>query len=256
MKIFKYRLLPELTLRRGSILLAVTLLAWPVWGLAVVCTPDDITLSSQSDVDAFQTNHGPGCDRVVGDLDISGADIANFDGLAGLTSIWRITILSNPVLTDTNGLSSVTTTTGAIAILDNAVLANVDGFSGVTDISGGALSIGSNPSLSDISGFSNLTNIATSLQISNTLLTNLDALSGLTSFGGLATHPSLNITFNSALQDISGLAAALAGFDGGMRFETNPSWRILTAFREWRPACGGLSSGTTTPWKIWTNWLV
>ena len=53
--------------------------------LAVNCTPDSITLSSQAEVDSFQADHGPGCDTIVTDLTVTGADITDLTPLSGLT---------------------------------------------------------------------------------------------------------------------------------------------------------------------------
>jgi len=64
------------------------------------CTPDDITLSNQVEIDNFQANHGP-CDRVVTDLIIAGRTIANLDGMSGVSSIggW-LSVRGNDILTN------------------------------------------------------------------------------------------------------------------------------------------------------------
>ncbi len=62
------------------------------------CTPDNIVLGNQADVDAFQTDHGP-CDNVVSTLEVSGADIVDLGGLSGLTSIGlRFAVTGNDAL--------------------------------------------------------------------------------------------------------------------------------------------------------------
>ena len=60
-------------LAAGAILFSGT-----VW--AVDCTPHEIVLSTQAEVNDFQLNHGP-CDRVLGHLTIEGHDIQNLNGL-------------------------------------------------------------------------------------------------------------------------------------------------------------------------------
>jgi hypothetical protein len=65
------------------LLLAVTMqllvLTLPALAFARDCTPLEIELSSQLEVDQFQANHGP-CDRVLQNLPIRGEDITSFDG--------------------------------------------------------------------------------------------------------------------------------------------------------------------------------
>lgn len=205
------------------LLLACTVGAlWPCAAMAKDCVPNDITLGSQAAVDAFQSNHGPGCDRVVGTLTISGPDIADLDGLAGLTAVWWLSILGNPLLSDIDGLASLTTTTGPLEIGGNSLLANLDGLSGVTNLSGGALLLRSNPSLSDLSGLSGLTSIAGSLVVDdNDALVSLDHLASLTN-----VVSSINIGYNAVLQSISGLAG-LTGFSGHLDLRFNPQLASL-----------------------------
>ena len=56
--------------------------------LAVNCTPDSITLTSQAEVNSFQVDHGPGCDNIVGSLTISGASITDLTPLLG--PVWWV----------------------------------------------------------------------------------------------------------------------------------------------------------------------
>ena len=84
-------------------LLVTALFAAPL--LAQDCSPDDITLSTQSDVDDFQDNHGP-CDRIVGGLTIDGEEIGNVDGLSGVVSMGNLRFLFTSELDNLTGLSS------------------------------------------------------------------------------------------------------------------------------------------------------
>ena len=73
------------TLRQLTILILIAMI-FSAPASAQDCTPDDITLSSQAEVDNFQVNHGP-CDTVTGDLKISGNDIVDLSPLSALTTV-------------------------------------------------------------------------------------------------------------------------------------------------------------------------
>ncbi len=183
---------------------------------AVDCTPGDITLSSQADVDDFQTNHGPGCDRVTGTFTITGADITNLNGLSGLTSVYWVNLTGNPLLTDISGLSNLTTFTGPFFISNNSVLTNLTGLSGMVALTGGALIVENNPLLSDLSALSGLVSINASLSIQkNDSLTDLDDFASLTSVSS-----NINIGYNDALVSLAGLSG-LAGFTAGIDLRFN-----------------------------------
>ncbi|MGA9575458.1 MAG: HYR domain-containing protein, partial [Lysobacterales bacterium] len=232
----------------SAVLLFLSPAAW-----AVDCTPDEITLSSQAEVDDFQTNHGPGCDTIITGLTIDGASINDLTPLAGLTTISTVSpfslnhklqisntslvslaglqnlsdvfwlnISNNALLIDTSALSSLTVTRGTLEIHSNALLANLDGFSGVTNLQAGALSLFNNPSLSDLGGLSNLNSTAGSLAImNNDALANLDGLSAL-------SHVASNISIqnNDILTSISGLSG-LTNFTATLDFRFNPQLSSL-----------------------------
>lgn len=209
--------------------------------LAVNCAPDSITLSSQSEVNAFQDNHGP-CDTIVGVLTISGADIAdlsplsgivtadfgsqvllqnnialtNLDGLSGLASARWIEINDNPALTSISGLSSLGLVGGPLFIQNNASLDNLDGLEGITNLFQGALILRDNPNLVDLSGLSNLSSIAASLVIYDLdALTTLDDLSGLSSVAS-----NISIIDNDVLASVGGLSG-VSDFSAGLNVIDN-----------------------------------
>jgi len=124
--------------------------------LAQVCSADPITLSSQADVDNFQTTYGP-CDFIAAALTISGNDITTLSGLSGLTGAsapGRIAIASKPALTQLDGLSGLTGVYW-LDILSNAALANIDGLSNVVSGSGPVI-ISGNALLTNVNGLSGL----------------------------------------------------------------------------------------------------
>ena len=120
------------------------------------CTPENITLTSQGDVNDFQNNHGP-CDR-AGYLSVTGADIVNLDGLANLSSVEDLRIESNAALTNIVGLANLTSVGNNLVIRSNEALINVDGLANLTSV-GWALAIISNFALTDIDGLANLAEI-------------------------------------------------------------------------------------------------
>ena len=67
----------------------ITLWTWCMSSWATDCLPNDITLSSQAEVDAFQTDHGPGCNQVTGKLTVTGGD--NIDEVRANTDYAFIT---------------------------------------------------------------------------------------------------------------------------------------------------------------------
>jgi hypothetical protein len=200
-----------------------------VWGLD--CSSTDISLSSQVDVDNFQSTYGGGgvCDMVSGSLTIvDSTDITNLDGLSSLTSIdGDLKIYENDALTNLDGLSSLTSVGGDLRIgcngyyCDNDTLTNLDGLSSLTSV-GGDLKIYDNDALTNLDGLSSLTSVGGDLGIGcqdfdcgNNALTNIDGLLRLTSVGG-----NLDISSNHALTNLNGLSS-LISIDGGLDISWN-----------------------------------
>ena len=225
------------------LLLLVIIFSEPT--LAQKCSPVNLDLTTQADVDNFQVNHGP-CD-LVGNLLVQGADITNLDGLSGLTTVGTILrITNNPALTNIAGLSSLISV-DRLNIIGNTLLGSIDGFSGVASLPGsldiggntaltnlnglsgltstGFVNIYRNPLLSNITGLSALASVGTSLSIwENASLTTLDGLSALASVGVEAKFVSdagLSIIDNSALINVNGLSA-LTYLRGELWIQDNP----------------------------------
>jgi hypothetical protein len=183
------------------------------------CTPDSITLASQAEVDAFQTNHGP-C-TVLDTLIVAGANITNLGGLSDLEGVRWLEVGPNPVLTSIAGLSSLVSVTGPLFIQANPLLTNVTGLSGLTGL-GGALILESNASLSDVSALSGVTTLGGSLVVmNNDALASFDSLSSLTTVGG-----PINIVGNDALTSIAGLSG-LTDFHSALNITDNPQLASL-----------------------------
>src|SRR5690606_16612386 len=100
------------------------------------CPPGDVSLTSQTEVDAFATNY-PNCTEVSGNLTIQGANITDLTPLSNLTSVGGfLRIYSNSNLTNLDGLSNLTSVEGFLQILYNSSLTNLDGLSNLTSVEG------------------------------------------------------------------------------------------------------------------------
>jgi hypothetical protein len=187
------------------------------------CVPTDINLTSQSEVEDFQANHGP-CDRVTGNLLIGNyGDAVNLNGLSGLVTVdGNLTIQNNFELTDVSGLGNLTRVGGVLYLNGNEKLPNLNGMSKLTHL-GLDLVIQSNDALVDFNGLQGLSSVGTDevagdiIIHGNDSLTNVDGLFGLSSING-----SLRITGNSALIHLGGLAN-ITYIGGGLTIGSNES---------------------------------
>ena len=230
------RVRPLFAYHRKSVVLIAMIFSAPAF--AQDCTPNDIELSSQEQVDNFQANHGP-CDSVVNDLTINGDDITILDGLSDLTSVnGRLSIWDSDALTNLNGLSSLNfafrlrlgyndslanldglsslTNVAELIIRSNIVLANVNGLSALVNAGRGFVFIEYNDLLTNIDGLSGLTDEGTLYITRNVALTNLDGLSGLTSV------QALHIVGNEKLANVDGLSS-LSNVDHVLEINGNDS---------------------------------
>jgi len=217
--------------------------------MAQNCTPDGIGLILQTDIDTFQTDHGP-CDTIVQDLSVQRSGetntIVNLDGLSGLTHIgidpmnWgRLSISQNSKLTSISGLSNLVFA-GEITMENNISLTSLTGLSGfpadsfalgalrlsqmdgLTSLAGlpaslfgmSQLHIESNDNLTSLTGVPAMSFIS-DLRISeNEKLTSLSALSTIGQVGGIFMEQvipgSIQINGNIMLIDLSGIPPSTA----------------------------------------------
>jgi len=164
------------------------------------CLPEGITFETQAQIDSFQINYY-GCTEIEGDVQISGDDISNLNGLSVMTSIGgSLGILYNPTLTNLSGLEGLTSITETLAIEGNDALTSLSGLDNVTSI-GGWLAIDLNLALTNLTGLEGLISIEETLEIwENDALTSLIGLDNVTSIGG-----ELSIRYNGALTSLTGL---------------------------------------------------
>jgi hypothetical protein len=182
-----------------AVLLLAGILSGQAW--AVDCLPADIDLSTQSDVDNFQANHGP-CDRVTGLLTVDGTDIENVDGLSALTSVGNgLRFLFATSLTNVDGLSSLSSISGNLFFTDSDSLTQVDGLSNLVTV-GGSVYFQFNDVLTNLNGLSSLTSAGSLILDFNTALQNIDGLSSLTD-----VELDVRLESNTGLANVQGLSA-------------------------------------------------
>lgn len=178
--------------------------------IAAQCTAN-IVLSTQTDIDNFQTTYG--CSTIEGGLMVqtNGTPaIVNLDGLSGIETVTGdLQVTVNPSLTNVNGLNNVTTVGGNLIIGFNPILTNVDALANVTSI-GNNLTVALNQSLTNIDGLLGVQDIYGTMSITvNSQLTNLDGLNNLQFVG-----QTLNISQNAVLPNLNGLSnVTLVGQD-------------------------------------------
>ncbi len=203
----------------------------PCDGSGPVC--DNVTLSSQAEVDAYPTTYG--CPTVTGYMKIAGNDITNLDSLSMIKSVYSLTISNNPALTSLSGLSM--SFTGFLAIDGNDNLADLSGLDSLKTVGSGGcyacssngLMITNNRSLRDLDALRSLTSVGGTLTIANNeKLLNIDGLSSLASIGDNSTFNggSIDINTNPALTNIEGLGN-LTKIKGGVSIYDNASLKTL-----------------------------
>jgi len=187
------------------------------WGWTQ-CPAGNVTLSSQTEVDAFGTTY-PSCTTLPGSLTISGNDITDLSPLEKLDTIGGdLRITSNSSLTNVDGLSSLSSIGGYLDISNNAILPSLEGLENLDTI-GGYLHITYNGSLTNVNGLSSLSSIGGGLNIyNNNSLTNVIGLSSLSSIGGY-----LNILSNALLPSLEGLENIDPGSITELLIQNNPS---------------------------------
>lgn len=171
---------------------------------------NDVTLSSQADVDSFQSNYG--CSVVNGNLTIAGDDITNLDGLSGITAIANSLIIrDNPELLNLDGLSHLTAVgtsgNGMINIAQNYKLQSIAGLASVTSVAydsgyvNSSIYIQSNFELTSLHGLEGLTGtLPGGIGLyENSKLANIDALAGIT-----AVNHLVELFLNSSLKNLDG----------------------------------------------------
>ncbi|MGB3605552.1 T9SS type A sorting domain-containing protein [Psychroserpens sp.] len=189
------------------------------------CPPEDVTLSSQADVDSFNLDY-PECSDFA-NVNIVGSDIVDLTPLSQIQSIGYLAI-QNTMLTTLDGLHNLTNLDGnpstSFFIDNNSNLSSLQALSNLTDSQGiDIFQISNNPQLESLEGLEWLENPLELFIFNNDSLEDLTGLSALqsleflslvdndnvTSFNGINTgaifYSGINIVNNDSLIQLSGL---------------------------------------------------
>lgn len=177
-------------------------------GLAQNCLSEGIVFSSQAQLDAFPDLY-PGCETILGDVDIEEAvtgDIKNLLGLSQLTTIGGyLDIFDNDALVSLEGLNNIVFIGDRLSIAANDALSHVDGLESLSGV-GSSIRISDNAALKRITALTGIKKVHKDLSIiRNGLLSNLIGLDSIKEISG-----HLNIVSNESLTNLSGLAAVSA----------------------------------------------
>jgi hypothetical protein len=197
---------------KSKLLLLFALFSLGVFPAFAQCPTDVVIIfRDQEDVDNFPSTY-PGCKELTSQVIISGPDITNLNGLSALTSVARLSIDHNNVLTNLAGLGALKSIGGDLVIIENPLLANINNLNALKNIENN-LVIEGNPALLNVNGLDALTRTKGGVSIStNTSLTNLDGLIALINVG-----QELIIENNTVLNNISGLRnVAVSGMLSGI----------------------------------------
>lgn len=176
------------------------------------CPTTELTLSSQSEVDAFKTIY-PSCTDMMYKLIISGNDITNIDSLENISCFEEgFTITDNPILLDINGLGNVNSINRFAQISNNPMLVTLLPLQNATNKQFASIGIENNSSLIDLTGLGSF-DFKTDFYIF--FNENLQSLNGL-SFGSIHTGDisidgNLNVTDFSQLSSLTEVSSLLIG---------------------------------------------
>jgi hypothetical protein len=179
------------------------------------CSENSIELTSQAQVDSFQTTYGP-CTHVTGVLTISGSDIVNLQGLSDLVSVGGdLFITNNPVLPFIGDMSRFSSSAYQLGIEHNPMLLRI-GFPALTHV-GTDLTVRNNASLSNLEGLEKVRTIQNRLTVSeNASLFSLQGLHGLRMVGA-----DVEIEDNSELSRCGPIIRLIDDVDDD---EPGPGW--------------------------------
>lgn len=218
--------------------------------LKAQCPAAGLTLSNQSQIDNIAIQY-PTCTTINGDVIITGNNITNLNGLAGITTITgALEVRNNPALTSLSGLQNLTSVGTDLIIRSNNTLSGIASLSSVVNV-GGELTVRSNNALTTLNGLQGITTVGAGLIIrANNLLTNASGLENVTSVGEILefvqnpvltviSMPNLTtvtggdegalvIEDNNILANLTGLGTASTTFNGDLTISINPLLTICS----------------------------
>ena len=216
-------------MKKLFLLIAVTLLTIPII-LSQTCLSEGISFTTQLQIDNFQSDF-PNCITIEGDVEISGDEITNLNGLNVLISVeGELDIGYTTALSNLTGLENISTLRETLRIYMNSGLSSLSGLDNLTTI-GGNLRITNNTILTDLSALNNITTIPENLRVyMNDSLTNLSGMENITSVGD-----NLRITNNISLINISALNN-LSSIGGELAVDNNDALISITGLENIDPA--------------------
>jgi hypothetical protein len=181
-----------------------------------------------------------GCGLVIIDNDV----LTDLDGLASLTAIDEGSyIIANQALSNLDGLDGLTAIDNSLYLVNNPALTSIQGLSNITSVSS-HLEIIENESLTDLAGLDSLTAIGGDLVLRHGQFADLSALHQLESVGGelrikdnaltslnglenLASVGGLTVTGNDLLSSLEGLGNLEAIHSDGLLIDNNIALVLL-----------------------------
>lgn len=186
------------------------------------CPPNPVIFNTQSQIDSFIINY-PNCTTIQGDVEISGNDITNLNGLSHLHIWGSLDIIDNIALTNLSGLEGKGFL-GGLKIVNNPVLKNLNGLKNLISIQGG-VTIYNNPSITNLNGLAKVQYVDKNITIAHN-----DSLINLSGLENINKAPGLRIENNQSLTSIKGLDnfQCINGY-GVFMIANNPSLTDLSA---------------------------
>ncbi|MDN3725500.1 hypothetical protein QRD02_14010, partial [Aequorivita sp. SDUM287046] len=187
----------------------------------------NVILSTQAEVDEFGTHDYTG---ITGYLIIGynlGPDYSNIEDISPLQALTfvggEIIISYNERLQNLIGLHNLVEIGTSLNVYENPVLSTLESLSSLTVINRNLGIIG-NASLANLTGLHNITSVEGDLTVQSLRVSNLEGLDSII-FAG-----SLNVSFNSSLQNIDALSA-LTEMSGYIVIQKNPLLNNLDALQ-------------------------
>ncbi len=211
-----------------KILFIFTLLCTTLSTNAQPCITNNITFTSQAQVDDFPIQF-PNCTEIQGNVEIDGdADITNLNGLNSIVIIdGDLEIYDNSNLTSLTGLEQLDTITGDLDIIGNG-LVSLNGLNNLNHVAG-FVYISDHSSLENIDGLNNLSSIGDFFEIiENTALTSVEGLENLETING-----HFQLDYNPQLSQLNGLEK-LSSVGSYVKIVFNPVLENLDALQNLR----------------------
>jgi len=218
--------------------------------------PPSVFFTTQAEIDNFPIQY-PNCKEILGEVQITGDNITNLNGLNAITyiggglTIWytsnlvdlsglenltevdALVISENDALTEISSLSNLAQIHSWITIIGNPNLNSLEGLEQITSIPVWWVNISDNDNLINLDGLNNL-NYVNQLYVGNN-----DNIIDLSGFENLDSVFWLDIGDNDNLQNLNGLSS-LSKVSHHLSIYSNNVLNSLTGFEQLTHIDGGL----------------